>query len=141
MNLFENGYIIGEPEKKLEDIIELKIKELSKIEKDANITSKTNKEGEKQSKYDYLFIGMISLEENNVITYSKNGFIFVFKVKEYSSKGEHLFIIKVHENIIESLDKMKNKTSQIITYEENNIKIWIYFLDKNKKILYKILQH
>ena len=129
LEFFEENYIIGINEKKMEEIEEFQIKEINKIEKNLNNIKEKEKEIENR------FIGMILLNENNICTCSENGYIHIFHIQKNSFNGEHLLSIKAHEENIISLDKMKDKSFKFVTSDENQIKIWNYNIDKNNKII------
>ena len=130
LKFFEENYIVGINKKKKGDIKEFEIKEICKIEKNPNKIEKN----EEESDYDKRFVGMILLNENNICTCSKNGYINIFHLKKSSFNGEHLLSIKAHENEIITIDKIKDDSFKFVTLDNNLIKIWNYNIDKNNKV-------
>ncbi len=77
---------------------------------------------------------MILLNENNICTCSKNGYINIFHLKKSSFNGEHLLSIKAHENEIITIDNIKDDSFKFVTLDNNLIKIWNYNIDKDNKV-------
>ena len=131
LDFFENNYIVGINKKKIEDVNDFIITEISKIEKDPNKIILNDKE---EDKYNRRFIGMILLNEKNVCTCSENGYIYIFHIKNNNFEGEHLLSLKAHEENVIGLDKIKDKSLKFITCDKKSIKIWNYSLDNNNKV-------
>ena len=135
LNFFENNYIVGESEQKLEDIKNIiDIKEISTIKKEEEKKNElTEKEKEEEAKI--KFIDVIALDKNLIVGGSENGDIHLFEIDNSFLNGKCLLSIKAHEKRKISLDKIKSTKNEFVTCDEKNIKLWILNKVNDKYII------
>ncbi len=143
LNFFECNYIVGKEEKKMEDINEFNIKEISTIKKEENISNKTNNNKKNQkdeddsdesneNKYKTKYIDIIVLNQGLVCACTEDGYVDIFNIDKSSFSGKYIWSQKVHENNVVALDIIKKEKNKFITCDENNIKIWKIDVINNK---------
>jgi len=135
LKFFENNYIVGESERKLEDIKNIiDIKEISTIKKEEEKKNElTEKEKEEEAKI--KFIDVIALDKNLIVGGSENGDIHLFEIDNSFLNGKCLLSIKAHEKKMIALDKIKSTKNEFVTCDEKNIKLWILNKVNDKYII------
>ena len=126
LEFFENNYIVGKTEKKLEDIKEFNLKEIGKIIKDEKLIVKKNLKKEEEDKYEKKigYKGIIILMKKILCAFSEDGYIYTFKIEENCLSGKHLLTTKAHEKQIISADIIKTSENKFVTCDETEIKLW-----------------
>ena len=124
LKFFENNYIVGTSEQKLEDIKNIiDIKEINTIKKEEDKKIElADKENEEETKI--KFIDIIVLDKNLIIGGSDNGDIHLFEIDYSFLNGKCILSIKAHEKQMISLDKIKNTKNKFVTCDEKDIKLW-----------------
>ena len=124
LKFFENNYIVGTSEQKLEDIKNIiDIKEINTIKKEKD---KKNELAEKENEEEIKikFIDIIVLHKNLIIDGSDNGDILLFEIDNSFLNGKCILSIKAHEKQMIALDKIKNSKNKFVTCDEKDIKLW-----------------
>jgi hypothetical protein len=126
LNFFENNYIVGVSQIKMEDIKDFNIKEISNIKKEKADINKKEIEGKDKDKEEEepKYVGIILLEERIICACNEKGYIHFFNLDNDSFKGALLLSVKAHDKQIISVDNIKNTRNKFVTCDEKNIKLW-----------------
>ena len=130
LNFFDNNYIVGTLEEKLDDIKNMiniqEIKELytikSEPDKKMEIKKKTKKEDDKQKEIN--IIDILALNVNIIIVGAENGEIYIHEIDNKNLKGKLILSQKIHDSNLVSLDKIKDKNNKFVSCDDTKIKVW-----------------
>ena len=141
LNFFEYNYIVGKEEKKMEDLNEFNIKEISTIKKKEKTSNKKNNieknkkdedDSDDSDKNKTKYIDIIVFNQGLVCACTEDGYVDIFNIDKPSFSGKYILSQKVHEKKVVALDIIKKEKNKFITCDENNIKIWKIDIINNK---------